>query len=570
MRRRLHLLLSYLAPNWRMAVFLLLLLFAEVGLSLWNPQLLGRFIDRAKGGADVDTLVRIALVFIALTIAHQIVVSVAGYFAEDLGWRATNRMRMDLTDHCLDLDLGFHKEKTPGELIKRVDGDVATLAQFFSTFTFQIFANLLLSLGILAVSFGVDWRLGLILLVFSLVVIPVLRRTQRVASPFFHRLRQDNADIAGFLEERIMATEDIRANGSDAWTRGRLDALLERLRRTMRAESVAFRASSSALELSVAGATAAILVASALLLRGGGITLGTVYVSYFYASLLSLTLFRISNRIDGLQTAIAGMDRIAELSERRTAVPDTGHGTLPEGRLSLSFDDVDFAYVDGRPTLRRVGLRLPAGESLGLLGRTGSGKTTIGRLLYRGMDPQQGSVRLGGVDIRTVPLAELRSRVGVVTQDVHVLHASVRDNITLFDPGVRDERIAEAMSVLGMREWLDALPDGLDTVISDGALSAGQAQLLTFARVFLRDPDVVLLDEASSRLDPATERIVGAAVRKLLQGRTAIVIAHHLDTVGQLDHIAVLEAGEVAESGPRGELAGTEGSRFSALLAGAA
>ncbi|MCX4845665.1 ABC transporter ATP-binding protein [Streptomyces sp. NBC_00893] len=570
MRRRLHLLLSYLAPNWRTAVFLLVLLFAEVGLSLWNPQLLGRFIDRAKDGADVDTLVRIALVFIALTVAHQIVVSVAGYFAEDLGWRATNRMRMDLTDHCLDLDLGFHKEKTPGELIKRVDGDVATLAQFFSTFTFQIFANLLLSLGILAVSFGVDWRLGLILLVFSLVVIPVLRRTQRVASPYFHRLRQDNADIAGFLEERIMATEDIKANGSDAWTRGRLDALLERLRRTMRSESVAFRASSSALELSVAGATAAILVASALLLRGGGITLGTVYVSYFYASLLSLTLFRISNRVDGLQTAIAGMDRIAELSERRTAVPDTGHGTLPEGRLSLSFDDVDFAYVDGRPTLRRVGLRLPAGESLGLLGRTGSGKTTIGRLLYRGMDPQQGSVRLGGVDIRTVPLAELRSRVGVVTQDVHVLHASVRDNITLFDPDVRDERIEEAMSVLGMREWLDALPEGLDTVISDGALSAGQAQLLTFARVFLRDPDVVLLDEASSRLDPATERIVGAAVRKLLQGRTAIVIAHHLDTVGQLDHIAVLEAGEVAESGPRGELAGTEGSRFSALLAGAA
>ncbi|MFI8881361.1 ABC transporter ATP-binding protein [Streptomyces sp. NPDC053813] len=570
MRKRLHLFLSYLAPNWRTALFLLLLLFAEVGLSLWNPQLLGRFIDRAKDGADVDTLVRIALVFIALTIVNQLVVSVAGYFAEDLGWRATNRMRMDLTDHCLDLDLGFHKEKTPGELIKRVDGDVATLAQFFSTFTFQIFANLLLSLGILGVSFGVDWRLGLILLVFSLVVIPVLRRTQRVASPYFHRLRQDNADIGGFLEERILGTEDIKANGSDAWTRGRLDALLERLRRTMRSESVAFRASSSALELSVSAATAAILVASALLLRGGGITLGTVYVSYFYASLLSLTLFRISNRIDGLQTAMAGMDRIAELSDRQSAVQDTGRGTLPEGRLSLAFDEVDFAYADGRPTLRGVGFQLPAGESLGLLGRTGSGKTTIGRLLYRGMDPRQGTVRLGGVDIRTVSLAELRSRVGVVTQDVHVLHASVRDNITLFDPGVRDERIEEAMSALGMGEWLEALPEGLDTVISDGALSAGQAQLLTFARVFLRDPDVVLLDEASSRLDPATERIVGAAVRKLLQGRTAIVIAHHLDTVGQLDHIAVLDAGEVVEFGARGELAGTEGSRFSALLAGAA
>ncbi|MFJ9559185.1 ABC transporter ATP-binding protein [Streptomyces fuscichromogenes] len=570
MRRRLHLFLAYLAPHWRIAVFLLVLLFTEVGLSLWNPQLLGRFIDRAKDGADVDALVRIALLFIVLTIANQVVVSVAGYFAEDLGWRTTNQMRMDLTEHCLDLDLGFHKEKTPGELIQRVDGDVATLAQFFSTFTFQIFANVLLSLGILGVSFAADWRLGLILLAFSVVVIPVLRRTQRVASPYFHRLRQDNADIAGFLEERVLATEDIKANGSDAWTRGRLDALLERLRRTMRTESIAFRASSSALELSVSAATAAILVTSALLLHGGGITLGTVYVSYFYASLLSLTLFRISNRVDGLQTAMAGMDRIAELSERQSAVRDTGRGTLPDGPLSLTYDGVDFAYVDGRPILRRVGFQLPAGEALGLLGRTGSGKTTIGRLLYRGMDPQEGSVLLGGVDIRTVPLAELRSRVAVVTQDVHVLHASVRDNITLFDPDARDERIEAAMTALGMREWLDTLPDGLDTMISDGALSAGQAQLLTFARAFLRDPDVILLDEASSRLDPATERTVAAAVRKLLRGRTAIVIAHHLETVGQMDHIAVLDAGEVVEFGPRGELADAADSRFSALLAGAA
>ncbi|WP_330240532.1 ABC transporter ATP-binding protein [Streptomyces sp. NBC_00525] len=569
MRRRIHLFLSYLAPNWRTAVFLLLLLFTEVGLSLWNPQLLGRFIDRAVDGAEVDALVHIALLFMGLTVAHQIVVSLAGYFAEDLGWRATNRMRMDLTEHCLDLDLGFHKEKTPGELIQRVDGDVATLAQFFSTFTFQIFANVLLSLGILAISFEVDWRLGLVLLAFSVMVIPVLRRTQRVASPYFHRLRQDNADIAGFLEERVMATEDIKANGSDAWTKGRLDGLLERLRRTMRAESIAFRASSSALELSVAGATAAILVVSAMLLRGGGITIGTVYVSYFYASLLSLTLYRISNRIDGLQTAMAGMDRIAELSDRESAVPDTGRGALPDGPLSLTFDDVDFAYVDGRPILRRVGFEVPAGETLGLLGRTGSGKTTIGRLLHRGMDPQAGAVRLGGVDIRTVPLSELRARIGVVTQDVHVLNASVRDNITLFDPDVPDERIDAAVTALGMREWLDALPEGMDTRISAGELSAGQAQLLTFARAFLRDPDVILLDEASSRLDPATERIVGVAVRELLRDRTAIVIAHHMETVGQLDHIAVLDTGEVVEFGPRGELAGDTDSRFSALLGGA-
>jgi ABC-type multidrug transport system fused ATPase/permease subunit len=337
----------------------------------------------------------------------------------------------------------------------------------------------------------------------------------------------------------------------------------------MKVESIAARASSSTLELSVAIATAAILVAGAVLLRGGNISLGTVYVSYFYASLLSMTLFRVSYRIDSLQTAMAGMDRIAELFARQSAVPDTGTGSLPAGPLSVAFDGVDFAYERGRPAVHQLTFELPAGKTVGLVGRTGSGKTTIGRLLYRGVDPQRGVVRLGGVDIRTVPLDELRTRVGVVTQEVQLLHASVRDNVTLFDPSISDDRIVAAMTDLGIAPWLAALPDGLDTVLAgDGSLSAGQAQLLAFARVFLRNPDVILLDEASSRLDPATERLVAQAIRKLLDGRTAVVIAHHLDTVRELDNIIVLESGEIAESGRRTDLVEDGRSRFSAMTAG--
>jgi ABC-type multidrug transport system fused ATPase/permease subunit len=214
-------------------------------------------------------------------------------------------------------------------------------------------------------------------------------------------------------------------------------------------------------------------------------------------------------------------------------------------------------------------LSLAPGQILGLLGRTGSGKTTLSRLLLRLYDPQAGAVRLGGVDLRDLALADLRGRVGVVTQDVQLFHASLRENLRFFDPSVDDARIAAALAELGMGEWLAGLPQGLDTLVGGGqGLSAGEAQLLAFARVFLKDPGLIILDEASSRLDPASERLLERAVGRLLAGRSAIIIAHRLGTVQRADQIAILDGGRLAEHGPRAALAGDPESRFSRLLRG--
>jgi ABC-type multidrug transport system fused ATPase/permease subunit len=202
-----------------------------------------------------------------------------------------------------------------------------------------------------------------------------------------------------------------------------------------------------------------------------------------------------------------------------------------------------------------------------VLGRTGSGKTTLTRLLFRLYEPTLGAIRMGGVDLRSASLAELRQRVGIVTQDVQLFRASLRDNLSLFDPTIPDARIVAALEELGLGPWLRGLPAGLDTELSGGdGLSSGEAQLLAFARVFLRDPGLVILDEASSRLDPATERQIERAVGRLLHNRTAIIIAHRLSTVQRADTILILDSGEVAELGPRAALAGDETSRFSKLL----
>jgi ATP-binding cassette subfamily B protein len=225
--------------------------------------------------------------------------------------------------------------------------------------------------------------------------------------------------------------------------------------------------------------------------------------------------------------------------------------------------------------LCNVSFRLPPGTVLGLLGRTGSGKTTLTRLLFRFYDPDQGSVLLGGdgaegglVDLRRVPLPELRRRVGMVTQNVQLFHASVRDNLTFFDRSIPDSRIWQVVEELGLDTWVRSLPRGLDSILESGGggLSAGEAQLLAFTRIFLEDPGLVILDEASSRLDPATEHLTERAVDRLVQGRTAIIVAHRLGTVQRAGRILILEDGEVVEYGMRAALAADPGSRLHRLL----
>jgi ATP-binding cassette subfamily B protein len=241
---------------------------------------------------------------------------------------------------------------------------------------------------------------------------------------------------------------------------------------------------------------------------------------------------------------------------------------LPSGPLSVEFGKVSFAYDGIEPVLSDISFRLEPGEVLGLLGRTGSGKTTISRLLFRLHDPAVGSVRLGNVDLREVRVDAVRARVALVTQDVQLFHGTLRDNVTLFDRSIPDRRLCGVFAALGLDDWLAQLPNELDTPLGAGGrgLSAGEAQLVALARVFLKDPGVVVLDEASSRLDPHTEWMLERAITRLLQGRTGVVIAHRLATVQRADRILILEQGRVAEIGRRAELAADSRSRFARLL----
>lgn len=562
-----RLLSTYLKPQWRRAVLLGGLLLVGIGLELLNPQILGRFIDGAVAASPVRDLVVLAVLFLGLALVTQLISVAQTYVAADVGLTATNQLRADLTLHCLHLDRSFHNSHTPGELIERVDGDVAKLGNFFSQFVVQLLGSILLLLGVLFALFRIDWRVGLALTVFSVLTLLVINSLRDVAVPAWTAAREASAWLFGLLEERLSGTEDIRANGATAYVMRRFYEQARNLwRREIRAILLGTGTYSLSLVLFTTG-TAVSLALGIYLYQRDLITIGTIYLIFRYTELLTRPIEQISRQFQDLQQAGASLNRVNELLNTQSALVD-GVGGLPAGRLGVEFDNVTFGYVAEEPILQNISFQLRPGKILGLLGRTGSGKTTLTRLLFRFYDPVQGEICLGETELRQVRLQNLRQRVGMVTQDIQLFHATVRHNLTFFDPAVPDERILEALRELGLWGWYESLPDGLDTRLAPGGgdLSAGQAQLLAFVRVFLRDPDVIILDEASSRLDPATERLVEQALERLLAGRTVIIIAHRLGTVQRADEIMILEAGRIGEHGLRAELAADPGSRFAQLL----
>jgi len=568
--RLLHL---YLRPQWPRAVALAALLCAAIALELLSPQILRGFIDRAQAGAGARVLIGTAALFMLVALGGGGVTVVETYVAESLGWTATNRLRADLALHLLRLDLSFHHAHTPGELIERLDGDVTALANFFSRFVVYVVGNVVLLAGVVLLLGREDARIGQETAVFAVAILVAMARLYGVARPVWAALDEANARFYGFLGERIGATEDIRSCGATAYTLLRLYEQLRALRPLqIKATFLGQLVWVAALNLS-ALATAGALALGTLLVDRHAATVGTVYLVFLYTDLLVRPIAQLQAQIQDLQQAGAAVGRIDDLFATRSRLPDPeGPGApIPPGSLTVALDAVSFRYdADGvgESALCDVTLRLEQGAVLGLLGRTGSGKTTLARLLSRLGDPSAGTVRLGGTDLRAARLAEVRLRVGFVTQDVQLFAASVRDNLTFFDPHVPDTALLGAIAELGLDEWYRRLPDGLDTLLGPGGMgmSAGEAQLLAFVRVTLRDPGLVILDEASAHLDPATERLVDHAVGRLLRGRTAIIIAHRLTTVERADRVVTLDAGRVVEDGPRAALTRDPASYYSRVL----
>ena len=568
---------SYLTPWRRQLALLGFMLVGGIALQLINPQIVRIFID-ATQAAESTTIFWAALLFIGLSLFQRVLMIASVYLSERIGWETTNALRIDLTRHCLGLDMGFHKRITPGQMIERIDGDVSMLTNLFSQLGLRVMSNTVLIIGILLLLFREDWRVGLGLTFYTLITFALLLLVQRVAVGRWMAVRSVSAAQSGFIEERLAAAEDLRAAGAEAHTLHQLGRLSQELLSSSQRAELASNLSSAITNVLFVIGYAIGLAIGVGLYQAGQVSIGSAFLIVYYIGMIAGPLEVIRDQAEDLQQAGASVARIASLLVSQSRIQEQANVQLPDAALEIALEQVTFGYNDqgidahdsseDQITLKDISLHIPAAQVLGLLGRTGSGKTTLSRLLLRLYDPDAGSIRIGGCELRQIAIAELRARVGMVTQDVQLFQATVRDNLSLFDPCIGEEQIQTALRQLGLSEWAAALPQGLETHIgSDGiGLSAGEAQLLAFARVLLRNPGLIILDEASSRLDPATERLLDRALDQLLQGRTAVIIAHRLATVLRADRIVILERGQIVEQGERVLLANDPGSRFSHLL----
>lgn len=559
-------LLALLRPDATRWCVLGVLLGVGSALALAGPLVVRRIIDDAAAGATTAEITRLAVLFLVIAFAAQAITVVVSWFATVTAWRTTNQIRLNLARHVLGLDHEFHRRHTPGELIQRVDGDVTSVSDFLGRVVPRAVGAVLLIVGMVAVLVFVDWRLALGTLAYALLSLTVIVRGRHRAVGEASDEMGSYAQLYGGIEERLTAAEDLRSNGAGPHAMWRFveessDAMVSSVRR-----EGAFLRLWWAVQGAVAGGSVIALVCSALLVERGMITVGTAFLLFQYVLLLARPLEDVVDQLETVQKANGAMVRVIDLLAVEPTIVDAGSAAVspPPGPLAIDLSDVVFDYGD-EVVLRDIELHVAPGRSVGVVGRTGSGKTTLSRLLLRLVEATRGSLALGGVPIEQISLKELRSRVALVPQEVELFTGSVRDNVAMFDPTPTDDQVIAALRNAG----LDALADGgIHRPLGSGGagLSAGEAQLLALARVWLRDPDLLVLDEATARVDPQTEVQIEQAVSQLMAGRTTVIIAHRLSTLHRVDEIVVLDHGRIVEHGARAALAADTGSRFHRLL----
>lgn len=561
------LLKKYLAREKGGLLILFFVLILNVFVETAKPRILGEFIDQVATSVPLSQIYILAGFFLLLTVGKQVIAIIIAWLTQNIGWRATNGLRIDLTKHTMNLDLSFHKRFTPGQLVERVDGDINSLFGFFTTFITGIVMNLFMMIGVFIYFFFIDWRFALLYMGATLFVYLYMVVMGKRIDETSEHLREEESNLYGIIGEAITSVEDVRTLDARPHLMNRLNLVLRRLFKWYKKDWLLGFGAWSYDEAILWGVEFIVILLMAKMVFAGELSIGTAYLINRLGELIIMPILNLREELMYMQKTDASIRRIQELLNIRREL-SLGTENLTAGDGGITLEHVHFAYEGDEKVINDVSFELPKHRILGLLGRTGSGKTTLARLIVKLYDPCQGNVYLDGTDTKTLSDETIRQKVSYVTQDVQLFNASVRDNLTLFDSSISDEKIMATIEQIGILDWFKKLPEGLETKISTEApfLSTGELQLLTFIRVFLKEPDIVILDEATSRLDPITEKYLEKALNTLLANRTAIIIAHRLKTVMRADDIMILEDGQILEIGPIDQLRDDPDSEFAKLL----
>lgn len=568
----LNLLKKHFISQKKTFILLGILIFSHVGFRLSTPQIFKYFVDSVLSASPMKLLIGAGILYTIVVILIQVFKIFITALNGNLAWSATNAIRTRLLAHCLNLDQQFHHEHLPGEMIERIDGDSETLSNFFSNFSLEILSSILMLIGVMIFVSLENGLISALLIIYSIVNITILMILPRFSIPAWTKTRAQTAEMYGFIEESLIGVEDIRTLGETNFILNRIKQyFLKTLKFTITASwwSHSTWACTNVLYALVYAIGIGIGVYNYY--NGNG-TVGSIFLIVQYISLFFLPLDTIKNQIDDLQKAVAGFKRIQDLLDQKPSIVECSEPVIlkvdDKKPWSISFENVSFSYVKSNPIIKNISFQCEPGMVCGVVGPSGSGKTTIARLLLRLYEPDAGFVKLNGIDISQMRLQQVRESVGFVTQEVQLFKASLRDNCTLFDNSINDQTITDVLCYLGFQNWFKSLPKGLDTIIDEksAALSAGEIQLLACCRLFFKEPKCIILDEASSRLDPYSQNRFQTIMDELLKGKTGIIIAHRLETLSKVDYILCMDKGEIVEFGPRHELLENQESNFYRLL----
>ena len=574
----------YLGRDRRRLTLTLVLLIPVALAGAIQPLLVGQAIAvlRRVGGAanesviplfqGLDSTVAIRLIIIMLlgsVLVRLALQGVQSFNIQAVGQRLTARIRKDLFAHAMSLSLRFHDRMPVGKLLTRLTSDVDALAEVFGSGAVGVLGDLV-SLLVIAVSMLlIEWRLGLLLLVTQVPVTIVIVWLQRRYRKANYRVREELSQLNADFQENLQGLEVVQMFRREAVNGDRFQRTGLAYRSAVNG-TIFFDSSISAfLEWVSLGAVALVLALGGWMVTAGAMGLGTLTTFILYSQRLFDPLRQMAERFTQIQGGLTAVERIGELLEEPLEIVDHGatvgsavlqKASASQARGEVIFEGVDFAYRKDEPILRKLSFRIAPGEHVALVGPTGSGKTTVIRLLCRLYEPQRGRILLDGQDIRTLPLQELRRQLGVVLQDTFLFSGTVADNLRLDQP-LADQKLQEVCRDLGLDPLLGRLPEGLETELRErgGNLSSGERQLLAVARVAIRNPTVLVMDEATAFMDPSTEATLQRDLDRLLNRRTAVVIAHRLATVEAADRILVLRRGSLIEQGTHLQLRASGG-----------
>ena len=540
------------------------------GMSWVRPYLIRVAMDEHIAVGDREGLLLIFLIVVGLIVVEALLQFWQTYWANWVAQSVTLDLRSELYRHVLKFRLKYFDKTPVGQLVTRHIGDVDGIADVFSNGLLNAVGDLLKLAVVIGAMLWVDVRLTVVVLLPIPVLLLATRVFQKAIKKAFVSVRNEVSRINVFVQEHVTGMGIIQAFGREDAERNKF-AAHNAAHRDANIRSIwAFSIFFPVVEMLSATSVALLLWYGVDGVAQGGMTLGLVLQFILYVFMLYRPIRQLADRFNVLQMGIVNANRVFHLLDMDESLPELPEDELVEvGSLEghIVFNDVWFAYQDEDWVLKGVSFEVQAGERVAFVGATGAGKSSIINLLCRFYEYQKGSITIDGHDLRTIPLDALRNSVGVVLQDVFLFTGSLLDNITLFDPSIGIDKVEEAVEAVGVEGLIDRLPGGLDYDVKERGvmLSTGQRQLISFVRAYAQQPGILVLDEATSSIDPESEQLIQNATARLTEHRTSILVAHRLSTIQDADRIIVMDLGQIVESGNHAELLSAKG-KYSRLF----